>query len=52
MILSSIRKRWPGMKHLFANGAYDRGKLMDKDVYLDFAVEVVRHIDAEPASSS
>ncbi|WP_225764519.1 IS5 family transposase [Inquilinus sp. Marseille-Q2685] len=45
-ILSAIRKRWPWIKHLFADSAYDRGKLMDKAAYLDFVIEVVRRIDA------
>ena len=48
MILGAIRKRWPWIKHLFADSAYDRGKLMDKAAYLDFVVEVVRRIAAEP----
>ena len=30
MILDAIRKRWPWLKHLFADGAYDRTQLMDK----------------------
>jgi putative transposase len=46
VILSAIRKRWPWIKHLFADSAYDRGKLMDKAAYLDFVIEVVRRIDA------
>ena len=25
-IVLGIRKRWPWLKHLFADGAYDRGK--------------------------
>jgi len=48
MILAAIRKRWPWLKHLFADGAYDRGKLMDKAAFLDFVVEIVRRIDQEP----
>ena len=47
-ILEAIRKRWPWVKHLFADGAYDRTKLLDKAVFLDFVVEIVRRIDAEP----
>jgi transposase len=47
-ILSAIRKRWPWLEHLFADGAYDRGKLMDKAAFLDFVIEVVRRIDGEP----
>ena len=46
-ILDAIRKRWPWLKHLFADGAYDRGKLMDKAAFLDFVIEIVRRIDAE-----
>jgi putative transposase len=48
MILEAIRKRWPWLKHLFADGAYDRTKLMDKAAFLDFIVEIVRRIDHEP----
>jgi transposase len=44
-ILDAIRKRWPWVKHLFADGAYDRTRLMDKAAYLDFGIEVVRRID-------
>src|SRR5829696_5063080 len=39
-ILDAIRKRWPWVKHLFADGAYDRLKLMDKAAYLDFIVRL------------
>lgn len=44
-ILAGIRKRWPWVKHLFADCAYDRLKLMDKANYLGFVVEVVRRCD-------
>jgi len=47
MILVAIRKRWPWLKHLFADGAYDRGQLMSKAAFLDFVVEVVRRLDRE-----
>jgi|SRR6266566_96239 putative transposase len=47
-ILDAIRKRWPWVKHLFADGAYDRRQLLDKAAYLDFVIEVVRRLDAEP----
>jgi transposase len=47
-ILDAIRKRWPWVKHLFADGAYDRGKLMDKAAFLDFVIEIVRRLDTEP----
>jgi len=39
--------RWPWIKHLFADGAYDRLKLMDKASYLDFVVEVIRRSDQQ-----
>lgn len=45
IILDAIRKRWPWVKHLLADGAYDRLQLMDKAAYLDFSVEVVRRCD-------
>ena len=44
-ILDAIRKRWPWLKHLFADGAYDRTKLMDKAEFLDFVIEIVRRLD-------
>jgi putative transposase len=47
-ILAAIRKRWPFVKHLFADGAYDRAQLLDKAAFFDFVIEVVRRIDAEP----
>ena len=48
MILDAIRKQWPWIKHLFADGAYDRRQLMDKAAFLDFVIEVVRRIHTEP----
>jgi putative transposase len=47
-ILDAIRKRWPWFKHLIADGAYDRRKLMDKAAFKEFVVEIVRRIDADP----
>ena len=44
-VLDAIRKRWPWVKHLFADGAYDRAQLMDKAAFLDFVIEVVRRIE-------
>ena len=44
-VLDAIRKRWPWVKHLFADTAYDRLKLMDKAAYLDFVVEIIRRRD-------
>ncbi len=47
-ILDAVRKRWPWLKTLFADGAYDRGKLMDKATFRDFVIEIVRRISGEP----
>jgi transposase len=47
MILDAIRKRWPWLKHLFADSAYDRGKLMDKAAFLDFVIEIVRKMEGQ-----
>jgi len=44
-ILDGIRKRWPWVKHLFADGAYDRLKLMDKAAYLQFVIDIIRRSD-------
>lgn len=44
-ILDGIRRRWPFIKHVFADGAYDRRKLMEKAAFLDFTVEIVRRAD-------
>ena len=44
VILDAIRKRWPWVKHRFADGAYDRGQLMDQAAVLEFVVEVVGRI--------
>ena len=44
-ILAALRKRWPWLKHLFADGAYDRTQLMDKAAFLAFVVEIVRKME-------
>jgi putative transposase len=46
-IVAAIRKRWPWLKHLFADGAYDRTRLMDAAAYRDFVLEIVRRTDKE-----
>ena len=45
-IVAGIRKRWPWFKHFFADGAYDRTKLMDAVAYRYFVLEIVRRSDA------
>jgi transposase len=44
LILDALRQRWPWLKHLFGDGAYDHTRLMDKAAFLDFTVEVVRRL--------
>jgi len=44
-VLEALKKRWPGLKHLFADGAYDRRTLTDKAATLDFVVQVVRRYE-------
>jgi putative transposase len=44
-IITAIRQRWPWLKHLFADGAYDRGKLMSAAAYRDFVIAIVRRLE-------
>ena len=46
-ILEAIRRRWPWVKHLFADAACDRLMLMDKPAYLDFIVEIMRRSEQQ-----
>ena len=43
-IIKDVRRRWPWLKHLFADGAYDRGRLANLAAYKDFTLEVVRKL--------
>lgn len=43
-IVKTILQRWPCLKHLFADGAYDRGRLADLAAYKGFTLEVVRKL--------
>ena len=45
VILDALRERWPWVKHLFADGAYDRLQRMDKAAFLAFTLEIVSRID-------
>ncbi|UAJ10666.1 transposase [Polymorphobacter megasporae] len=47
-IVAAIRERWPWLKHLSADCAYDRTRLMDAAAYRDFVLEIVRQTDKEP----
>jgi transposase len=48
VILDAIRKRWPWVKHLFADGAYDRRTLMDKAAFKYFVIKVIKRLGCEP----
>ncbi len=41
-IVRIILRRWPWLKYLFADGAYDRGRLASLAAYKGFTLEVVR----------
>ena len=43
-IIAAVRRRWPWLKHLFADGAYDRGKLASLAAWRDFTIDVVRKL--------
>jgi putative transposase len=47
MVLDALKERWPWVKHLFGDAAYDRRTLMDKAAFLDFTVEVVRRLQGQ-----
>jgi putative transposase len=44
-VLQALRQRWPWVKQLFADGAYDRRQMLDKAIFLEFVVEIVRRSD-------
>lgn len=44
MILDALQQRWPWVKHLFGDAAYDRRTMMDKAAFMNFTVEVVRRL--------
>uniref|UniRef100_UPI00188FFB4D IS5 family transposase n=1 Tax=Noviherbaspirillum malthae TaxID=1260987 RepID=UPI00188FFB4D len=44
-LLLALKKRWPWVKHLFADAAYDRRRLLDEAMMLGFVVEVVRKLE-------
>lgn len=44
LVLEALKERWPWVKHVFGDAAYDRRALLDKAAFLDFTVEVVRRL--------
>src|SRR4051794_35901112 len=51
-VLRALQAKWPWMKTLFADSAYDRAGLMDEAALLDFTFEVARKIEGSQASRS
>lgn len=47
MVLDGLVQRWPWVKHLFGDSAYDRRQLMDKATFLDFTVDIVRRLQGQ-----
>jgi transposase len=47
LVLEALKQKWPGVKHLFGDAAYDHRQLMDKAAFLDFTVEVVRRLQGQ-----
>lgn len=45
-IIEALRKRWPLVKHLFADSAYDRRQLPDRAAFLAFTLEIVKRTEA------
>ena len=47
LVLDALQKRWPWVKHLFGDAAYDRRTLMDKAAFMDFTVEIGRVMEGQ-----
>ena len=47
MALDALQERWPRVKHLFGDAAYDRRTLMDKATLMDFTTKVVRKLEGQ-----
>jgi transposase len=46
-VLAALKMRWPWVRHLFADAAYDRRRLLDEATILGFIVEVVRKLTGQ-----
>ena len=42
-----MHKRWPWLKHLFADDAYDVGKLASMAAYHEFVLKIVRKLPSQ-----
>jgi transposase len=47
IVLEALKERWPWVKHLFGDAAYDRRKRMDKAAFLDFTAKTVRRLKGQ-----
>ncbi len=50
-VLEALKRSWPKIKHLLADGPYERCKLYDKAAFLDFVVEVVHKLTDQHTSA-
>lgn len=46
-IAEAMKKRWPWLGQLFADGAYDRVAFIDKAAFHDVLVDIVRKIEGQ-----
>lgn len=46
-VLVALKQRWPWVRHLFADAAYDRRRLLDEATMLGLVVEVVRKLKGQ-----
>ncbi len=45
-MLDALHSKWPWIKQLFADSAYDRRQLMDNAAFLDFTLDIVKRTEA------
>lgn len=45
-VLEALYKRWPKLKHLFADSAYDRRQLLERAAFLHFTIEIIKRTEA------
>ncbi len=46
VVLDALHSKWPWIKQLFADSAYDRRQLMDKAAFLDFTLDIIKRTES------
>jgi transposase len=46
MVLDALHTRWPWIRHLFGDSAYDRQQLLDTAAFLGFTLEIIKRTEA------